>query len=84
MYHELLDQGIDPDDHDDPESYITEEGRCSGCGYQLDFDDLKALDFRVEESGVQPGTPDGPAVYWATGYIICPNCHDRLPYETSS
>lgn len=83
----------------DDESYITEDGKCSGCGEQLDFDDLTALNFYdppnpapmagfggngVEESGVQPGTADGPAVHWASGTITCPNCLDQLPFETSS
>lgn len=67
---------------DDPEVYITEDGRCSGCGELLDFDDMSA--FELEESGVQPGTEDGPAVHWAYGVWVCPNCQARLPFETSS
>lgn len=72
------------DSEDDPEGYITEDGKCSSCGQPLDFDDLAALDFQVEESGIQPSTPSGPAVHWAAGTIRCPNCQDRLPFETSS
>lgn len=67
---------------DEPGSYITQDGKCSNCGEQLDFDDLSA--FEAEESGVEPGTIYGPAVHWATGTIACPNCKERLPYETSS
>lgn len=69
---------------DDPERYITDDGKCSNCGYQLDFDGLTALNFEVEESGTQPGTVHGPAVHWAVGTIQCPNCEVRLPFETSS
>lgn len=81
MYHPQLDH----DDYDvEPESYLTNSNRCSGCGYWFDLSELDTLSFVVEESGVQPGTPDGPAVHWATGYIICPQCQDHLPYEISS
>ncbi len=69
---------------DDPEPYITYACRCSSCGELLDLDDLTALDFQAERSGVEPGTPDGPAVHWAVGTIRCPNCQNRLPFETSS
>jgi len=69
---------------DDPEPYITEDGECSNCGATIDLDDLAALDFQVEESGVQPGTVDGPAVHWAVGTICCSHCQDRLDFETSS
>lgn len=68
-------------EEDDREYFITEGGRCMSCGHALDLDEP---DFVVEESGVQPGTLDGPAVHWATGYIVCPNCGVQLPYETSS
>lgn len=81
MYH----NGVEYIDYDDdPEGYITDDGKCSSCGWQFDFDNLKALNFEVEESGVQPGTVDGPAVHWATGAITCPNCGDLLPFVTSS
>lgn len=81
MYHPLLDQGIDPDDHYVPP--ISEDGRCTNCGYQFDFEEEMSL-FVVEESGVSPGLHFGPAVHWATGYIVCPNCQVHLPYEVSS
>lgn len=68
---------------DDPEAYITERGQCSNCQETLDFDDLSVLKFEVDTSGVQPGTPDGPAVHCAIGTIECPNCHDRLPFTAS-
>lgn len=68
----------------DPEAYITEDGECSSCGEKLDFDNLDALHFEVEESGVQPSSESGPAVHWATGTIECPNCQVKLPFETSS
>lgn len=87
-YHPLLDQGIDPDDFDDydvdPDFYLTDESRCSNCGHWFDESELNTLGFVVEESGVSPSTPDGPATYWATGYIVCPNCQEHLPYEVSS
>lgn len=83
MYHNGVEY-IDWDDPDDPESYITDDGKCSGCGQAIDLDDLRTLDFQAEESGVQPGSQYGPAVHWATGTIACPNCQDRLPFETSS
>lgn len=70
---------------DDPEVYITDEGKCSNCGWPIvPYEDLPDLDFQVEKSGVQPGTVDGPAVHWAYGTIACPICKERLPYETSS
>lgn len=69
---------------DEPEVYITEDGKCSGCGHQFDSDTPSTLKFNVEESGVQPGTVDGPDVHWAWGTITCPNCQSELPYETSS
>jgi hypothetical protein len=71
-------------DDDDLGPSITEEGTCSNCLYKIPLDDLSMLDFHVEESGVQPGTVHGPAVHWAIGYIVCPNCAVQLPYETSS
>jgi hypothetical protein len=71
------------DDGGDPDFYITDDGCCSGCGYKLELDDLKYLNFEAEESGVQPSSPDGPAVHWATGWITCPNCQVQLPYEVS-
>lgn len=80
MYH----NGAKFVEWDGPMSYITADEKCSNCGEQVDFDDLKALNFEVIDSGVQPGTPDGPAVHWAVGTIECPNCHDYLPFETSS
>lgn len=79
---EMYEPVLPDEDADDPEGFITKEGKCSGCGYALDFDDLS--NFEVEESGVQPGTQYGPAVHWAYGVLICPNCQDRLPFETSS
>jgi hypothetical protein len=69
---------------DENESYITQDSRCSNCGLLFEFADLDLLDFQVEESDVQPGTPNGPAVYWATGTITCPNCLAVLPFEASS
>lgn len=73
---------IDPDDDDGPT--ITNEGTCSNCLYKIPLDDLKMLDFDVEESGVQPGSVQCPIVYWAAGTILCPSCGVRLPFETSS
>lgn len=84
MLYETTNWGSYEGDSDYPESYVTNDDTCSGCGWRLDLDDLVALDFQVEESGVQPATPDGPAVYWASGTICCPNCGDQLPFETSS
>jgi hypothetical protein len=81
--YDLLMQGVDPHDNDDPENYITEEGKCYLCGYQFDVEELDSL-FVVEESGVDPGLHFGPDVHWATGYIVCPNCKDQLPYEVQS
>jgi hypothetical protein len=69
---------------DDPDPHITEQGTCSNCGYQLEFDDLRALNFVAEESGVNAGTVHGPAVHWASGTIKCDGCDARLPYEVSS
>lgn len=74
---------IGPYDDGEPDNFITCDGKCYGCGYRFDHEEEMKL-FVVEESGVQPGTPDGPTVHWATGYIVCPNCQDRLPYEVSS
>lgn len=71
--------GPEPDDF-----YLTENGRCSNCGYCFDESELETLAFVVEESGVSPGTVDGPEVHWATGYIVCPNCSVQLPYEVST
>ena len=73
--------GTEPDDW-----YITESGCCSGCGYWIAADEreLSELGFVVEESGVTPDTPDGPAVHWATGHIVCPQCGVQLPFETST
>lgn len=68
----------------DPEVYMTENSRCSGCGYWFDESELETLGFVVEESGVAPSTVHGPAVHWAAGYIVCPQCGVQLPYETSS
>lgn len=81
--------GYDDDDEDDDwdDDYgpiVTNEGTCSNCLYKIPLDDLKMLDFDVEESGVQPGTVHGPTVYWAAGTIGCPSCGVRLPFETSS
>lgn len=83
MYHPLLDQGIDPDDHDNPDAWLTDEGECSECGYDFDLLDVP-LCFVVEESGMSPDTPDGPAVHWAAGYLVCPQCKSELPYEVAS
>jgi hypothetical protein len=73
--------GPEPDDF-----WITDSGCCSGCGYWIAADERNAgeLGFVVEESGVQPGSPDGPAVHWATGYILCPQCGIQLPYEVTT
>lgn len=68
----------------DPEAYITDDGRCSLCFYQLDFDDLKALHFEAEESGEFVNPIDGYRSSWAIGTILCPNCQDRLPYEVTT
>lgn len=81
-YDKLM-QGVDPNDNDDPEFWLTDEGECSECGYDFDLTEVDAL-FVVEESGVEPDSPFGPAVHWASGYLDCPNCHAHLPYETSS
>ena len=72
------------DEPADPEGYITEDGKCSNCGEQLEFDDLSALDFEVDDGGVSSTGGSYPEIRWATGTIKCPNCQDRLPYEVSS
>lgn len=71
--------GSEPDDF-----YLTDDDRCSGCGYGFEVAEVETLGFVMEESGVQPGTPDCPPVHWATGYIVCPQCGVQLPYEVSS
>lgn len=68
---------------DDPVFYITEDGKCSGCHAQLDFDELAPLNFEAEESG-QGTDGDGNRMYWASGTITCPNCQVKLPYEVST
>lgn len=35
---------------------------------------MKAPYFKMERSGVQGGTPDGPAVHWAEGEQTCRAC----------
>jgi len=79
-YDKLM-QGVDPNDYDVPP--ISEDGRCTTCGYQFDFEEEISL-FVVEESGVSPGLHFGPDVHWATGYLVCPGCKAQLPYETSN
>lgn len=68
----------------DPEAYITEDDRCSSCGLRLDLNEPDAINFEVEERGITPGSPDHPPVHWTVGWITCPNCEVRLPFETSS
>jgi hypothetical protein len=77
--------GPDPEP-DDPDTFITADGKCSNCGYAFGPGelDLPTPIFVVEESGVSPGLHFGPDVHWAAGYIVCPNCSDHLPYETSN
>jgi hypothetical protein len=81
--HELAGQTV-PMEDEDIGPHITEEGKCSACGHPVDLDDLKALDFQADRSGVQPSSPSGPAVHWAEGSIACPHCGARLPYSVSS
>lgn len=73
--------GFNGDDYH--EVGITDQGKCSECGWLVDLDDLKALDFQATEGGVQPGTPDGPAVHWAEGTIACWRCGARLWIQVS-
>lgn len=49
--------------------------RCPNCG-DNDWETwyMKAPWFKQEDSGIQPGTPDGPAVHWAQGDQTCPMC----------
>lgn len=88
-YDKLM-QGVDPNEYDDdPEFYLIDDGlygKCSGCDYEFGPGELDwpTPIFVMEQSGIEPDTPDGPGVHWATGYIDCPNCHAHLPYESSS
>lgn len=66
------------------EPEITERGRCSACGAEIDIELIKHYDYQTDRGGVQPGTPDGPAVYWSEGTIACPGCGARLPYSEQS
>lgn len=77
-----FEQGADLTDND-PGPGITDDLKCPGCGYQFDIETMDSL-FTVEESGVSDGTPDGPPVYWAQGYVTCPQCQAELPYEEVS
>lgn len=49
--------------------------RCPNCG-DNDWETwyMKAPWFKAEETGTQPGTPDGPPVHWAQGEQTCPMC----------
>lgn len=63
---------------------ITEAWRCSECGAEIDVEAINSYDLQVERSGVQPSSPDGPAVHWFEGTIACPGCGVRLPYGDSN
>jgi hypothetical protein len=76
-----FEQGADPRDND-PDTWLTDEGECSECGYDFDISELEAL-FVVEESGFEPDTPNGPGYHWAVGHLVCPQCKAELPYEMS-
>lgn len=80
--HDWINEGADPTDNDIVIG-ITAEGQCDECGYQFDMETIDNY-FTVEESGVSDMAHFGPPVYWATGYVTCPQCAAELPYETSS
>lgn len=69
---------------DDTEPHITDAGRCSACGAEIDIELIAHYDYQIDRGGVQPGTVHGPAVYWNEGTIACPGCGARLPYAESS
>lgn len=58
--------------------------RCPNCG-DNDWETwyMKAPWFKQEESGIQPGTPDGPAVHWAQGEQTCPMCNHKWFLQAS-
>jgi hypothetical protein len=58
--------------------------RCPNCG-DNDWETwyMKAPWFKAEESGAQPGTPDGPPVHWAQGEQTCPVCHHKWFVQAS-
>lgn len=70
--------------NDYSEHYLTGDCDCSICGESIYLDDLEALDFHAENSGVQPSDPNGPTVYWAEGTIACPSCGARLWVQVAS
>lgn len=70
-----LEQGADPTDND--EMGITVHNECSGCGYFFGDAELDRL-LVVERSGISPGNPDCPDVYWFEGHVICPRCEAEL------
>lgn len=80
-YDKLM-QGVDPTDND-PDTWLTDEGECSECGYDFDLTEVPSC-FVVEESGVEPDTVFGGPVHWASGYLVCPSCKAHLPYEVAS
>lgn len=57
---------------------------CSVCRAEIDPELVKHYDYQIDRGGVQPGTENGPAVYWNEGTITCPGCGARLPYSESS
>ena len=80
--HDWINEGADPTDNDS-DCWLTDEGECSECGYDFDLTEVETC-FVVEESGVEPDTVFGPAVHWASGYLVCPQCKSELPYEVAS
>lgn len=58
--------------------------RCPNCG-DNDWETwyMKAPWFKAEETGTQPGTPDGPPVHWAQGEQTCPMCHHKWFVQAS-
>ena len=58
-------------------------GTCPTCGYwHEDWD--KDDSFTATRSGVQPGTPHGPTVYWVEGELACCQCGARFGAGDSS
>lgn len=77
-----FEQGADPRDND-PDTWLTEEGECSECGYDFDISEID-LFFVVEDGGVSDMAHFGPPIHWASGHLICPQCKAEIPYETAS
>ena len=62
-----------------------DELRCPNCG-DNDWETwyMKNPWFKAEETGTQPGTPDGPPVHWAQGEQTCPMCLHKWFVQASS